>query len=103
MNKEQIARMVAKFDLGDALGHLGAYLSGGDELGEVSYEDASDAYNSICVHVSRMQIAIDAAGEVFDGVDFSVASDAMIAAASICAELATEWKTGEVVKIVEES
>lgn len=89
MKNEELAKLTPRFNLGDALGHLGAHLSGGDEMGEVPIVDVEDAYGSVCIHVARMQIAIDAADESFDGVDFSVASDATIAAAGICAELAT--------------
>lgn len=88
MKTVEIAEMVARFDLETALAHLAAHLAGGDELGEVSHEDACDALNSVCVHVARMQITITAADEFFDTREDLTDNDMMLAAAGATAEYA---------------
>ena len=45
--------------LEDALGHIGAYLVGGDEFGIVSEADAAEAYDIICQEIASLRRQLD--------------------------------------------
>lgn len=39
----------------EALGHIGAYIEGGDELGAINEADASEAYDVICGELANLR------------------------------------------------